>query len=70
MHPVQRLRLVRLDGEKTSDNLVSEFRRGRRQGVVSNQLSVGYRHIFGLEKFGALISRLLTVGEPPVDNLL
>jgi hypothetical protein len=38
--------------------------------VVSNQLSVGYRHIFGLEKFGALISRLLTVGEPPVDNLL
>jgi hypothetical protein len=50
---------VRLGGEKTSDNIVSEFRRGRCQGVVPDQLFVGYRHILRLEKFGALMTYFL-----------
>lgn len=50
---------MRFLGEKTSDNIIPKFRRGRCQSVVPDQLFIGYCHILWLEKFGALLPYLL-----------
>jgi len=48
VYPVNRLRLVRLGGEKTWHYFVSESRPGGCQDVVPDQLFVGHRYLFGL----------------------
>jgi hypothetical protein len=52
VHPVHRLRHVRLGSKKPWDHLVPQFWYVRRQGVVSDQFFVGHRHLFGFEESG------------------
>lgn len=56
LHPINSMRLLCHISEKIGHHIIPGIRLGGREGLVSDQLSVGERNIHGLEESGECVS--------------